>query len=305
MEPSRFARCFAFAAAAALAMLGVPRASAAGRCDLSIVAFAADYDPRDRDLDAGPGRPGQDVNLFIAVSNEGELPIVSARLFIDATNGSCEAAGPIQIDDFNDVTSGMQRLDPGETYVARFPVPADAAACCGSYTVLISHDGAALRCIDGSLPVNGDDDPSNDQWVDRPDADGAPDDLTSPDALVIEPLDMTLTLSPASIVIESIETERLVFTASLDTDGPIPVTGTFFIDVVNGVNTDEVIVRNLTAPATRTVDSVHRSRTIRVLLTGHGFIPFGVPLKVAIRFGRADTLPTCPVVFSDDFTVEG
>ncbi|MBI3847197.1 MAG: hypothetical protein HY292_21425 [Planctomycetes bacterium] len=283
----------------ASAALGIAAPAAIAQCDLALVNNVSthmdvDYDPRDLGVDAGPGRPGQDVTLIIPIRNAGSFPIVEARLFIVVSNANCTVSGPIELTDFDDALAGDQSLAQSRTYLVRTQLPSDALSCCGTYTIEVTNDGDALRCFNGAIRVNGDGNASNDTLIDRPDADGAPDDQFSPDLLVIDPVTVSLSIPAASQTIEDPATEPLFVDATLVSSGPTPVTGTFFFDIVRAADTTNVVIANIVPPVRRRFDTINRTLRVRISLNGVGPLP-QVPLKLAVRFGRQDSAATCGI----------
>ncbi len=269
-------------------------------CDVALIGLEVDYDPRDRPVDAGPGRPGQQLDLIIRLRNDGILPIARVRLFITLENGPCAGQGPRTVSDFNEVDAGRQFLEFGEEFDARFLLPAGFATCCGPYTFTVASEGDLLECRDGEVPVFGDEDLSDDLILDFPDIDVNPLDQVTPDALVIDTLfGLTLDIPIQSRVIEDINTENLLIDIELLTSGPIPTTVTFRFDLVNSFDPSEIFVEDFIPPATRTLGNINAMRRITVSLRGFTSLPIASPVKVLIRVGRTNDADTCGIFLSD------
>ncbi len=258
--------------------------------DLGVADVAADYDPLDpEDVDPGPGRAGDAVDLLALVSNGGSFPVTSARVrataFIPGL-GTVEKEATIA--DFDPVLAGDQPLEPGAVHSERLPFGAGELPSPGTYDLVVESIAADLVCDVGGAPAAGDEIAFNDLLRDVDDRLLSPDDDLSPDALDLRTHSFDVALPPESLVIENPAVEKVLLDLRLFgllASGPRrPVHFRFDLYRASGA----LVQSDVRARVVRTIKAtIDKSATLRVGLSGVVALPRNVPL--VIRVAGTDT----------------
>ncbi len=185
--------------------------------DLAITNIAVDYDPQVVGEQSGPGSIGQEMDVLVTMNNVGSLEIDSVSLSLQAfvDNGTVKNESQVVTDFFP--AAGVQTLLPGQKSTIQMTFAAGVLDRCGTYTLVASHDGAALSAASGET---GDQGASNNQVADYPDDENNANDGFSPDLLELDFASMALTVRAASVIIEDPLTERLKVNVDFDGLGP-------------------------------------------------------------------------------------